>query len=122
MKSEIQINNTAGVCQIDIEGTIGVPEEWQFEEPDARVATYERFRDAVRRIAEAIVRNEHSVLPVTSMIYGHYGVDGICLGVPTIVGRNGAEAVLDIPLSEEELAQLQRSANTMREMIDKLDG
>ena len=39
-----------------------------------------------------------------------------------IVGRNGAEAVLDIPLSEEELAQLQRSANTMREMIDKLDG
>ncbi|MFR4414555.1 MAG: hypothetical protein ACLT4C_04440 [Butyricicoccus sp.] len=33
-----------------------------------------------------------------------------------------AEAVLDIPLSEEELAQLQRSANTMREMIDKLDG
>lgn len=56
---------------------------------------------------EAIVRNEHSVLPITSMIYGHYGVDGICLGVPTIVGRNGAEAVLDIPLSEEELAQLQ---------------
>ena len=52
MKSEIQINNTAGVCQIDIEGTIGVPEEWQFEEPDARVATYERFRDALRRIAE----------------------------------------------------------------------
>jgi hypothetical protein len=52
MESEIQINNTAGVCQIDIEGTIGVPEEWQFEEPDARVATYERFRDTLRRIAE----------------------------------------------------------------------
>ena len=52
MESEIQINNTAGVCQIDIEGTIGVPEEWQFEEPDARVATYERFRDTLRRIAD----------------------------------------------------------------------
>ena len=52
MESEIQINNTAGVCQIDIEGTIGVPEEWQFEEPDARVATSERFRDTLRRIAE----------------------------------------------------------------------
>ena len=89
---------------------------------DSKGATYYGIGMAVRRIAEAIVRNEHSVLPVTSMIYGHYGVDGICLGVPTIVGRNGAEAVLDIPLSEEELAQLQRSANTMREMIDKLDG
>lgn len=89
---------------------------------DSKGATYYGIGMAVRRIAEAIVRNEHSVLPVTSMIYGHYGVDGICLGVPTIVGRNGAEAVLDIPLSQEELAQLQRSANTMREMINKLDG
>ena len=52
MKSEIQINNSAEVCRIDIEGTIGIPEEWQFEEPDARVATYERFRDTLRRIAE----------------------------------------------------------------------
>lgn len=51
MKSEIQINNSAGVCHIDIEGTIGVPEEWQFDQPEARVATYEKFRDTVRRIA-----------------------------------------------------------------------
>ena len=44
MKSKIQINNSAEVCQIDIEGTIGIPEEWQFDDPEARVATYERFR------------------------------------------------------------------------------
>ncbi|WP_418982342.1 Clp protease ClpP [Alistipes sp.] len=50
MKSEIQINNAADVCRIAIEGTIGVPEEWQFENPDERVATYEKFREAVRRI------------------------------------------------------------------------
>ncbi|WP_417014883.1 Clp protease ClpP [Alistipes sp.] len=52
MKSEILINNSADVCQIDIEGTIGVPEEWQFEDPDSRVATYERFRESLRRITE----------------------------------------------------------------------
>ena len=52
MKSEIQINDRAGSCTIEIEGTIGVPEEWQFEAPDARVATYEKFREAVRRISE----------------------------------------------------------------------
>ena len=40
MKSEIQINNSAEVCRIDIEGTIGIPEEWQFDDPAARVATY----------------------------------------------------------------------------------
>lgn len=52
MKSEIQINNAADSCRIDIEGTIGIPEEWQFDNPDERIATYERFRDTLRRIAE----------------------------------------------------------------------
>lgn len=52
MNSNIQIRNAADVCRIDIEGTIGVPEAWQFDDPEQRVATYEKFRDAVRRIAE----------------------------------------------------------------------
>ena len=52
MKSEIHIVDSAESCHIDIEGTIGLPEEWQFEHPDERVATYEKFREALRRIAE----------------------------------------------------------------------
>ena len=56
MKSEIQITNTAEACRIEIEGTIGVPEEWQFDDPAERVATYEKFRDAVRRIGEIEAR------------------------------------------------------------------
>ncbi|MDE6508110.1 MAG: Clp protease ClpP [Alistipes sp.] len=52
MNSNIQINNAADVCRIDIEGTIGVPEAWQFDEPEQRVATYEKFRETVRRISE----------------------------------------------------------------------
>ena len=50
-KSEIHITDSAQQCHIDIEGTIGVPEEWQFELPEQRVATYEKFREALRRIA-----------------------------------------------------------------------
>lgn len=48
---KILIKNEAETCIIDIEGTIGIPEEWQFEHPDQRVATYEGFREAVQRIA-----------------------------------------------------------------------
>ena len=51
MKSDIRIRNSADVCHIEIEGTIGVPEAWQFASPDDRVATYEKFRDTVARIA-----------------------------------------------------------------------
>ena len=87
---------------------------------EGKGATYYGIGMAVRRIVEAIVRDEHSVLPVSSMISGHYGIDGICLGVPSIVGRNGVEAVLDIPLSSDELARLQSSADKMRALIDEL--
>lgn len=52
MKSEIHIKNEQEECQIDIEGTIGVPEEWQFEKPDQRVATYEKFREKVQQITQ----------------------------------------------------------------------
>ncbi len=52
MNAQIQISNATSVCHIDIEGVIGVPEAWQFDNPDSRVATYERFREAVRRITE----------------------------------------------------------------------
>ncbi len=52
METNIRIENNAGVCEIDIEGTIGVPEAWQFDDPQQRVATYEKFREAVARIGE----------------------------------------------------------------------
>lgn len=87
---------------------------------ESKGATYYGIGMAVRRIAEAIVRDEHSVLPVSSMIQGHYGVDGICLGLPSIVGRNGVESVLDIPLSTEELDRLQSSAQKMKALIEQL--
>ncbi len=48
----IRIQNALDICVIDIEGTIGVAEEWQFDEPQQRIATYEKFRAAVARIEE----------------------------------------------------------------------
>jgi len=64
MKSEIQIRNSADVCHIDIEGTIGVPEQGQFASDDDRVATYEKFRETVARIAALDAR--HVVVDIRS--------------------------------------------------------
>ena len=57
MNSTIKINNEAEVATIDIEGTIGLSESWQFDNPESRVATYERFKECVARIAD--LRNAH---------------------------------------------------------------
>jgi len=84
-------------------------------------ATYYGIAMAVRRIAECIVRNEHSILPVSSLIEGHYGLSGVCMGVPTIVGSAGVEKVLDIPLSEEEQKQLLDSADALKKVLHTIE-
>lgn len=88
---------------------------------EGKGATYYAIGMAVKRIAEAIVRNEHSVLPVSSLISGHYGLDDVCLGLPSVVGQNGVESVLDIPLTPEELGQLQGSAAKLHELIEEVE-
>ncbi len=84
-------------------------------------ATYYGVAMAVSRIATSIVRDEHSVLPVSSMLHGIYGIEGLCMSIPAVVGQQGVETVLDMPLSEEELQKLHSSAETLRGVIDTLE-
>ena len=58
-------------------------------------ATYYGVAMAVTRIAHAIVRDEHSVLPVSNLLQGQYGIDGLCMSIPAVVGRNGVEDTLE---------------------------
>lgn len=87
---------------------------------EGKGATYYGIAMCVLRIAECIVRNEHSVLPVSIMIHGHYGIDDVCMGIPAIVGQNGVEQVLDIPLDETEQKNLLASAKTLKEVLEKI--
>lgn len=84
-------------------------------------ATYYGVAMAVGRIAEAVVKNSHSVLPVTSLLEGQYGIEDVCISVPTIVSQSGAEQILEIPLSDEELGKLQASAKELHEVLAGLD-
>lgn len=64
MNSVIKIRNEAECATIDIEGTIGLSEEWQFDNPESRVATYERFRECVAKIAD--ISSAHIVVNIRS--------------------------------------------------------
>ena len=64
MNSTIKIKNDVDCTTIDIEGTIGLSEEWQFDNPDSRVATYERFRERVSQIAD--IKNSAIVVNIRS--------------------------------------------------------
>ncbi|MEG2725157.1 MAG: L-lactate dehydrogenase, partial [Kiritimatiellia bacterium] len=73
-------------------------------------ATYYAIAMVVRRIAEALVRDEHSLLPVSSLVMGQYGLQGVCIGLPAIVCRKGVTGVIELPLDETEKQQLKASA------------
>lgn len=84
-------------------------------------ATYYGIAMAVARIAESIVKDEQAVLPVSVELQGEYGLSGLALSIPSVIGKNGIEKVLEIPLSGEENDKLQASAAQLKSVIDSLN-
>lgn len=80
-------------------------------------ATYYGIASAIRRICEVIIRDEKSILPVSSMMHGEYGIEDVVLSMPAIVGKYGIETRVPIDLSEEEIEDLKRSAQTLKEFV-----
>ena len=91
-----------------------------YEIIEKKGATYYGIAMAVRRIAQCIVRDEHSVLPISTFAEGHYGLSDICMSLPAIVDREGVEQVLDIHLNREELKNLGLSAQALRKVLDEI--
>jgi L-lactate dehydrogenase len=92
-----------------------------YEIINAKGATYYAVALAVKRITEAIMRDEYSILTVSSLLQGQYNISDVCLSVPTVVDRNGINRILEIPLSGKEEEMLQQSADTLREVQNKLN-
>ncbi len=72
---------------------------------------------AIVEMVDAILKDKKKILPCAAYLEGEYGVDGIYLGVPVKLGRGGVEQVVQIRLTAEEQAALDRSAASVRELI-----
>ena len=89
-----------------------------YEIIDKKGATYYGIAMSVRRVCEAIVRDEKSILPVSSVQHGRYGIQDVALSLPAVVGKDGVETIVPIALSEEEIAALRASAQTLKDVLD----
>ena len=83
-------------------------------------ATYYGIALSVTRICECIVKNQHSMLPISTLLEGEYGVTNVALSVPAILGSDGVEAVLELPLSSNEILELHHSADTIEATFNEL--
>lgn len=83
-------------------------------------ATFYAVAAGLMRIIEAILRDQNTVLSVSSLVSGEYDISDICLSLPSIINRQGIQKVLHLQLSAEEVRKLQESAQVLREILKHL--
>ncbi len=72
------------------------------------------------RVVRAILEDEHAILPVSAYFNGEYGLNDIFTGIPTIVGENGVERIVEMHITDEEKAGLHKSAAELKEVLDSV--
>ena len=87
---------------------------------DYKGATYFAIGLALTKIVAAVLRNQRSVLPVSTLLQGEYGLNDICLSVPCLVGRAGAERVIEGRLVDSELKALANSAAILKQTLAQI--
>jgi malate dehydrogenase len=71
-------------------------------------------------MVDAVMLDEHRVLPCTAYLEGEYGIKGLYMGVPVKLGAGGIEEILELDLSDEEREALHASAEAVREVVGVL--
>ena len=69
-------------------------------------------------MVEAILFDKKEILPCTAYLNGEYGINGLYVGVPVKLGAAGAEQIIELKLNDEELSALQKSADSVKELVD----
>lgn len=82
-------------------------------------ATFYGIGMALARIVESIINDENSVFSASSYLNGEYGLKDIYIGVPTVIGKDGAKWVIEMPLTDTENERMQESAKTLKKIIDE---
>jgi len=111
---DICLKKCGGEIKVDIFKEV---KEAAYKVIEKKGATYYAIALAIKRIVEAILRNENSILTVSSLLNGEFGIKDVYMGVPTILGREGVKKILQVRLNEEENTQLMESSMVLKGVI-----
>jgi malate dehydrogenase len=75
---------------------------------------------AAVEMADAIFNDKKKILPCAALLEGEYGIDGLYVGVPVVLGKDGVEKIIELKLTAEEAAALRKSADSVAELCGKL--
>ncbi len=112
--------NEVSCYQADMDEIFRQTRDAAYEIIQRKGATYYAVAAGLVRIVEAILRDQSTVLSVSSVIQDYLGISDICLSLPTVISRIGIERVLKLNLTPEETAGLQKSAGLLKSTIEQL--
>ena len=92
-----------------------------YEVIERKGATYYAVSVGLVRIVEAVLRDQHTVLTVSSLVPGYYGIEDVYLSLPAVVAREGVERVIELSLLQDEVAALTESASVLRAVLDEIE-
>ena len=102
-------------CDINLEEILNEVRVSAYNIIEKKGSTFYGVAMAVKRIAQAIIRDEYSILPVSHFLNGEYGINDVCLGIPAVICRKGVKKIIPITLNEREKTYLNESANKLKE-------
>jgi malate dehydrogenase len=104
----------------EVEETIQSTRQVAIDVITKKGATVDAPGNAIARMVRAIVWDRKELLPASSLLEGQYGVSGIGIGVPLMLGSSGVERIFELPLNDGERAQFMKGVETIREGVAAL--
>ena len=112
--------NKCNAWQLEREKIAKTVKESAYHIINYKGATYFAIGMALVRIVGTILQDQRSVLPVSTLLNGEYGINDICLGVPCVIGQGGVRQIVVAPLLANEQAALSESARILKEVMNQL--
>ncbi len=105
-----------GITQDDLDKIEDQTRNKAYEIINRKGATFYGVATCLMRITKAILRDENAVLPIGAALNGEYGLDDIFIGTPAVINAQGLASVIEVPLSDKELAAMKSSAETLKKV------
>lgn len=114
------VSDKVGLTQADLDYYFTSVRDAAYEIIDRKGATYYGIAMGLARLTKAIVRSENSILSVSTLLTGQYGLEDVYIGVPAVVNHTGIREILELTLSEDEMNKLHYSAKVLKEAIQSI--
>jgi len=114
--------NKCNDWQVERERIVKTVKESAYHIINYKGATYFAIGMALVRIVGTILQDQRSVLPVSTLLEGEYGIKDVCLGVPSVVGQGGVREIVEAPLYPVEMEELKNSAAILKGALKELKG